>query len=157
MTEEQEDKPNVSLHPPTVFCIALVLGYTIRLFAGGFLALPEALAEGLGLGLMIFALAMSLRAVMDFAESGEKLPPATASRQLFTDGAFRYSRNPIYLSMMLFGVGFGLATLNLWIMLTTIAAGVVFNYFVIPQEEAYLARRFGVEYDQYRGRVRRWL
>ncbi len=152
-----DDRPDVSIHPPTIFLSALLIGFVIRVFAGGWLPIPRVLGEGAGGALMLAALVLAVSAISAFAEAGETLPPATPSRQLFTEGVYRYSRNPIYLAMVLFGVGFGLATLNLWIILTTLGAGAVFNFFVIPQEEAYLARRFGPEYDHYRTKARRWV
>jgi len=157
MSQSTEDRPNVSIHPPTVFFSALVIGFVIRVFAGGWLAIPSVLAEGAGGALILAALALSVAAISAFAEAGETLPPATPSGQLFTEGVYHYSRNPIYLAMVLFGVGFGVATLNLWIILTTLGAGAIFNFFVIPPEEAYLARRFGPEYDHYRTKARRWV
>jgi protein-S-isoprenylcysteine O-methyltransferase Ste14 len=157
MNTNDEDHPHVSIHPPTVFFSALLIGYIIRVFAGGWLAMPRILAEAAGGVLLLGAVVLVVTAISAFAEAGETLPPGTPSRQLFTGGVYRYSRNPIYLAMMMFGVGFGIATLNVWIIATTITAGVIFNFFVIPPEEAYLARRFGPEYDHYRTKTRRWI
>ena len=58
--------------------------------------------------------------------------------------------------MMIFGAGFGIATSNVWIIVTTAIVGVIFHFFVILPEERYLARRFGADYDAYKARVRRW-
>jgi len=152
-----EPDTQVNIHPPTVFFSALLIGFIIRAFAGGWLPLPRLFAEGVGGLMMIAALGMVITSISAFAEAGETLRPATSSQQLFTNGVYRRSRNPIYLAMVLFGVGFGVATLNLWIILLSILAGVIFNFLVIPQEEQYLARRFGADYDDYRREVRRWL
>lgn len=152
-----EDRPEVSIHPPTVFFSALLIGYILRVFLGGWLPLPRIIGEGAGGLMMVAALIMAVSAITAFAEAGEKLTPASPSVAFFTDGPFRLSRNPIYLAMILFGVGFGLATLNIWIIAASILAGAIFNFFVIPQEEDYLARRFGTDYAAYRARVRRWL
>jgi len=59
--------------------------------------------------------------------------------------------------MALFGSGFGIATLNLWIVLTTLGAVVIMNFLVIPQEEAYLERKFGIDYREFKEKVRRWI
>lgn len=157
MSDPTEDRPNISLHPPTVLFSALIVGFVVRAFAGGWLPLPPVVGEALGGAMLLAGLAIAVAAVSAFAEGGETLQPATPSHQLFTKGPYSFSRNPIYLAMVLVGVGFGLATLNLWIILTTLAAGVIFNFFVIPSEEKYLARRFGSEFEDYRRRVRRWL
>jgi protein-S-isoprenylcysteine O-methyltransferase Ste14 len=157
MTVPSEDQPDVAVHPPTVFFSALLIGFIIRVFAGGYLPLPHVIGEGIGGVLMLAALVLVISAVTAFAESGETLRPASPSSALLTEGAYRFSRNPIYLAMVLFGVGFGVATLNLWIILTTALAGVIFHFMVIPQEEAYLERKFGVDYREFKERTRRWV
>lgn len=156
LESEGHDGPKVRLHPPTVFFTALVAGYVIRLFVGGRLPISRALAEGVG-GLVLIALGVAISAISRFAERGQPLTPSTPSDALFTDGPYRFSRNPIYLAMVLFGAGFGVATANMWMILTTIIAGAVLHFFVIVREEAYLASRFGPEYEAYRPRVRRWI
>ena len=157
MADHSSDHPDVNIHPPTVFFSALIIGFIIRVFAGGWLALPRVFAEGLGGLIVLVALGAAISSISTFAESGETLKPSTPSNQLFTGGAYQYSRNPIYLAMILFGVGFGIATLNLWIIIMSVLTGVIFNFLVIPQEEDYLQRRFGAEYEIYKERVRRWL
>lgn len=157
MTDLIEDKPDVHLHPPSLFISALIVGFIIRFFAGGMLPIPKLAAEGIGSLLLLSALVIAVSAVSAFAESGESLPPATPSKALLTNGMYHYSRNPIYLAMMLFGIGLGIATLNLWTVITTIIAGVIINFFVIPQEEAYLERKFGIDYKEFCERTRRWV
>jgi len=150
------DKPAVSIHPPTVLFIALVAGYIIRLFVGGRLPLPRAFAEGLGGLLIIVALGLLMAAIRIFVEKAQPLLPATPAKELFLKGPYKFSRNPIYLAMMLFGAGFGVATSNVWIIITTTLAGALIHFIAILPEEAYLERRFGAEYAAYKARVRRW-
>ncbi len=152
-----EDRPDVKLHPPTALFFALIAGYLIRLFAGGRLPIPRAFAEGLGGLMIILALGLVLSSVQIFAEKGQGLRPATPAGELFQKGPYKFSRNPIYLAMVIFGTGFGIATSNVWIIVTTAIVGLIFHFFVILPEERYLARRFGAEYDAYRSRVRRWI
>jgi len=152
-----EDQPDVSLHPPTVFLSAFLIGFLLRVFSGAWLFLPPVIAEALGGLLLLGAIIIVVLAISEFSETGETLRPASPSHQLLTKGVFRYSRNPIYLAMTLLGIGFGFATGNLWMILSSFAAAAVINYFVIPEEEAYLFRRFGAEYDHYRKQTRRWI
>ena len=157
MTMSAEDRPDVALHPPSIIFASMIIGFVIRAFAGGWLPLPKLVGEGLGGVMMIGAMVLMVASVKTFAEGSEELRPSTPSNQLFTGGPFQWSRNPIYVAMVLFGAGFGFATFNLWIILTSIVSGVIFNFFVIPKEEEYLSRRFGSDYDAYKTRVRRWL
>lgn len=158
MIDAQEEKgPAVRLHPPFLVFGALMAGYLIRLFAGGRMPLPRAFAEGLGGLLIIVGLGFIMAAVNQFNQAGERLRPETPSRQLLTHGIYRASRNPIYLGMMIFGAGFGVATSNIWIIVTTAIAGLAIDVFVIAQEEKYLAAKFPTEFADYRRRVRRWI
>ncbi len=151
------EKPKTLINPPLAFFVSLVAGYVIRLYQGGRLPMPRAVAEGIGGLLILLALGIVLAAVARFSDGGETLRPNTPSHQLFTDGVYRFSRNPIYLGMLLFSAGFGLATSNIWMLLTTVLLGLALNYLVIKPEEDYLATRFGVEYADYRRKVRRWI
>ncbi|MEM9706800.1 MAG: isoprenylcysteine carboxylmethyltransferase family protein [Pseudomonadota bacterium] len=152
-----EDRPNTILHPPTVIFTALIIGYVMRVAFGGLLPLPRAFAEGVGELLVIASVGVMMFSVSKFAEDGEILSPNTPSRMLIKDGPFRYSRNPIYLSMVTFGVGLGIATSNLWTVVTTVVAGVLFHYVVIPAEERYLEDKFGPAFEEYKNSVRRWM
>lgn len=155
--KDETDKPAVKIHPPSLLFLALVAGYVIRLFVGGRLPLPRAFAEGLGGLLIIISLGLAMAAIRIFTEKGQGLRPATPASALFQKGPYKFSRNPIYLAMMLFGAGFGVATSNVWIIITTAAAGVIIHFMAILPEEAYLERKFGEEYSVYKARVRRWL
>lgn len=157
LIETQADRPAVKLHPPTVLFIALVSGYVIRLFVGGRMPLPRAFAEGVGGLLVIVSLGLVLSAVQIFAEKGQGLRPATPAGELFQKGPYKFTRNPIYLAMMLFGAGFGIATSNVWIIITTAVAGIIIHFLAILPEEEYLERKFGEEYAAYKARVRRWI
>lgn len=157
MSTDLEDKPDVAIHPPTVFFAALIIGFIFRAFAGGRLPLPDLVAEGVGGIILVAALMLIVSAVSAFAEAGEKLRPATPSNALLTQGVYQFTRNPMYLAMVLIGVGFGIATENLWIIIASIGAGAIINFLVIPHEEAYLERKFGVDYREFKERVRRWV
>ncbi|OFX05903.1 MAG: hypothetical protein A3E78_05450 [Alphaproteobacteria bacterium RIFCSPHIGHO2_12_FULL_63_12] len=156
-TNEAADKPAVKLHPPTIIFLALVAGYVIRLFVGGRLPLPRAFAEGVGGLLIIVGLGLMMAATRIFIEHAQPLPPATPAKTLFLKGPYKFTRNPIYLAMMIFGAGFGVATSNVWIILTTALAGALIHFRVILLEEAYLQRKFGEEYAAYKAKVRRWI
>ena len=83
------------------------------------------------------------------------LSPEKASR-LVISGIFGYTRNPMYLAMLLFLLGLGLKLGNAFN--TLVAAGFVYymNHFQIKVEEKALERLFGKEYKLYCKAVRRW-
>ena len=76
---------------------------------------------------------------------------------LLTEGMYRYSRNPMYLGLLLliiaatiwFGIWFGIVISLFFILLMNILQ-------IIPEEEA-LLQIFGEEYLEYKKKVRRWI
>jgi protein-S-isoprenylcysteine O-methyltransferase Ste14 len=85
------------------------------------------------------------------------IKPYETSSALVTGGPYRFSRNPIYLGMVLFLVGLNLG-LGSWSPLLAIPAfAFIIERRFIRAEEAALLRRFGDEYETYRRRVRRWI
>lgn len=76
--------------------------------------------------------------------------------KLITSGIYNYTRNPMYLGMLLFLLAFGLKSGNAFN--TLLAAGFVsyMNRFQIKREEEALAKMFGKEYSIYCKLTRRW-
>ena len=106
----------------------------------------------------LIALYLVLRASNLFAkEKTEILPTSPANRVLITYGPYRFTRNPMYLGMvlMLLGIAIYLGTLPMF--LAAAAQFSVLNFFFIPFEEAKMARQFGETYEAYKHKVRRWL
>ena len=103
-------------------------------------------------GLVLFA-----AGVRNFWRASTPLPTNRPARVLVTTGIYRWTRNPIYLGFLLAYGGIGVAALSPWILILTLPLAVTVRYGVVAREEAYLERRFGDAYRDYRRRVRRWL
>lgn len=73
-----------------------------------------------------------------------------------TAGLFRYSRNPIFVGMILMALGAALAAGNIWGWTATIIFAVT-CHIQTRIEEAHLAHQFGSAYEHFRRRVPRWL
>lgn len=77
--------------------------------------------------------------------------------RLLTEGPFRYSRNPGYLSFAMIYAGLALLARSSWSVLLLPVVLAVIRLRVIEQEERYLKREFGEEYLIYKARTRRWV
>lgn len=84
------------------------------------------------------------------------IPHGQASR-LITAGPYRFTRNPMYLSLTLGYLGAAAIFLQVWPLLLLPIPVVTMNTFVIPFEEARLRECFGETFRDYCGRVRRWI
>jgi protein-S-isoprenylcysteine O-methyltransferase Ste14 len=76
---------------------------------------------------------------------------------LVTSGIYRFTRNPMYLGMLLLLVGWALYLANVLALLFLPAFILYMNRFQIEPEERALTARFGQEYLEYASRVRRWV
>jgi protein-S-isoprenylcysteine O-methyltransferase Ste14 len=126
------------------------------------LALPTDLlprVAGLWLGALIIVISIpivisAVRALLRGRTAFDARKPTTS---IVTDGAFRYSRNPTYLSLTLLYVGVALMLDSLWVLVMVVPAVAVTQWGVVLREERYLESKFGEEYRRYAQRVRRWI
>ena len=85
------------------------------------------------------------------------ISPNEPTTRLVTEGPFRYTRNPDYLSASIIYAGVASLANALWAILLLPIVLVVTQRDVIEREERYLERKFGEEYLRYKARVRRWI
>ena len=110
-----------------------------------------------GAVLIAAGLLMSITAAGSFRKVGTPVIPFERSTVLVTTGMFRYTRNPMYLGLMLILVG-------VWIVFGSLSPGLPILAFLwiiqrnfILGEERFLEEIFGQQYLSYKGRVRRWI
>ena len=149
----------VVARPPFLFLGALALGFV----ADWLLPLSFELARfspfhWFAGGLLIVAgLAFLVAGIGNFSRAGTPVPTNEPTLALATNGIHGWTRNPIYLGMFLIYLGIGVAALSPWTLILTVPLALAIRYGVVAREEAYLERRFGEVYRDYKGRVRRWL
>ena len=118
--------------------------------------LPPHLAPWIGIPLFAGVL-LGLPAVIAFRRAATSPNPWRPSTALVTGGPFRFSRNPMYLGMLLVYLGATCWANTLWPVAFLPAVLALMQVGVIAREETYLERLFGAEYRAYRARVRRWV
>ena len=79
------------------------------------------------------------------------------STYLVTSGVFRFSRNPMYLGMLLFLLGAAIILNIIGGLIISILFIFYMNFFQIIPEEKALQNLFGKNYRNYRKTVRRWI
>ena len=104
----------------------------------------------LGAGIAIWG-----RRTMEAA--GTNVNPSRPAKTIVSSGPFRFSRNPLYLSLTLMYLGLTLAVNTWWGFVALIPLIIVMHAGVVLREERYLEKKFGEPYRQYRSRVRRYL
>jgi protein-S-isoprenylcysteine O-methyltransferase Ste14 len=111
----------------------------------------------IGIILTIAAILLFVKSVRIFNLRKEKIHPRSISTQIFKDGPFQFSRNPIYLAMFVLLIGVGLTLNSFWFLYSGLVVAIMIHYGVIIPEENYLEKEFGKDYLEYKKSVRRWL
>lgn len=102
------------------------------------------------------ALAVFTAAVRRFGQAGTSVQTSQPSTAVVRDGIYRFTRNPIHLSMCIMMAGLGLLLNSLWVVLILLVFVPVLQFGVIVSEEVYMERKFGSTYTDYKTRARRW-
>ena len=142
--------------PPILALIMIALIYLSSLFIEPTIFNYQG---SLSVLVLILGLACAIPSFKLFARYKTTISPLKPSdaTALVTEGMYRYSRNPMYLGLLLltiastiwFGTWFGIIINILFIFLINFLQ-------IIPEEEA-LLEIFGEEYEEYKKNVRRWI
>ena len=145
--------------PILLFPAAVLVGLVLDRLLPLALAVPgiDLVPWIIGGSLILIGLALFDAGVRSFSRAATPLPTNQPARVLVTTGIYRWTRNPIYLGFFLAYAGIGLATRSPWILILTLPLAITIRSGVVAREEAYLERRFGNAYRDYKTRVRRWL
>ena len=92
-----------------------------------------------------------------FKSYKENPVPTSTSNRLIKTGIFAYTRNPIYVSFVLFHFSMFLVFENVMYFLTSIGLAFWIHIYVIKPEEDYLLEIFSDEYKRYMEAVSRWV
>lgn len=144
-----------SLLPPVWLALAIMAMVALhfllppmRVLPDG--ALPWALLP-MGVGCVLAAWGARL-----FVARETPVRPTEVPRRIVATGPYRFTRNPMYLGLILILVGLWMALGSPWPLVPVVAFAILMNAQAAREEDA-LEALFGDEYRAYRGRVRRWL
>jgi protein-S-isoprenylcysteine O-methyltransferase Ste14 len=155
-TKPDNDHPDIIAPPPLIFFGCALAGWLLHwllpLHVMNYsVALPVGVVLAGAAGFLV------LGAVFTMKARGTNLRPDRPSHTIVTSGPYRFTRNPMYLSLCLLQLGLGLM-LNGWIpLLFTIPLALILHYGVILREEQYLESKFGQQYIELKKSVRRWI
>lgn len=115
------------------------------------------MAELIGLLIVGVAACVYLCGVWLFARAGGTPLPFAPPRELVVKGPFRYTRNPLALSVVAAAAGLSLALRAPIGLLYTGLLAVVLHLYITRREEPALRRRYGEAYVAYCERIPRWV
>jgi protein-S-isoprenylcysteine O-methyltransferase Ste14 len=156
MADDERDNPGFLLPPPLTYLLTLLLGLVLDR-RSHLPFLPRGVARILGWPLLGGGVLLNGWFNLTMRRADTPINPRKPVSKLITEGPFRYTRNPAYLSLTMLYAGIALLRRALWAILLLPLVVVVIQRYQIEREERYLERTFGEEYLAYKERVRRWV
>ena len=92
-----------------------------------------------------------------FKSYDENPLPASTTDRIIKTGIFAYTRNPIYLAIVMFLLSMFLVFENVMYFLSAVGLAIWLHNYVIKLEENSLLNKFSDEYGQYMKAVKRWI
>jgi protein-S-isoprenylcysteine O-methyltransferase Ste14 len=142
--------------PPAYFLIVIIVMTLAHLVIPGPRIAPYPWSL-IGLAPLAAGLALAFLGRRQFTRAGTAVRPFQPSTALVTSGLFSFSRNPMYLGVVLALTGFALLLGSLTPWLGVFAMFALLDRAFIVNEEKMMEATFGAAYQQYRALVRRWI
>lgn len=110
-----------------------------------------------GIFITFIGLIIVFYCIFDFAIKGKgTLSPADKTKELVISSLYKYSRNPMYVGVILILIGETLFFASIELAIYTFVVFLGFHLFVIYFEEPRLKKDFKKQYTQYINNVNRW-
>ncbi|HEX7027866.1 MAG TPA: isoprenylcysteine carboxylmethyltransferase family protein [Gammaproteobacteria bacterium] len=142
--------------PPVylLLTLALMTGFHFLAPIAVFIPAPVSYA---GAVLVVLGITVASIAAWSFHKAGTPVIPFEPSTALVTGGLYKYTRNPMYLGMLLLLIGIAVlfGSLGPWLPIPFFIWVIQANF--ICGEERFLESIFGERYLEYKRKVRRWL
>jgi protein-S-isoprenylcysteine O-methyltransferase Ste14 len=154
--QDNQDNPGMNVPPPLIYVLPLILGLLLDRRAH-LPFLRRSAARSLGWPLIGGGVVLSRWFLQTMRQADAPIRTDKPVPRLTTEGPFRYTRNPGYLSLTMLYLGIAVLRNALWAILLLPLVLIVIQREVIGREERYLERTFGEEYLAYKARVPRWV
>jgi len=155
--ELREGGANVRFPPPAVYVGFILLGWGLLYAAALPIPGPRSVSLLAGVVIILAGFWLVADAGKLFKRTGQEPAPWKPTPELVLSGAYRFTRNPMYLGMTCIQAGLGVAVNNLWITVLAPFSLLAVHFLAVMPEERYLSEKFGKSYRSYLSKVRRYL
>ena len=152
---KRNENANVVIFPPLLFLLTLIIALIFKLIFP-ILSIPKPI-QLIGFILIAIGLVILFIAIRQLNSHRTSIHPDGVTTKIVTNGIFRYSRNPIYVSFTLLYLGiilFMSALIGLFFLIPLL---LITQEGIIKREEKYLTEKFKENYIKYKSSVRRWI
>jgi protein-S-isoprenylcysteine O-methyltransferase Ste14 len=109
--------------------------------------------------ILLIGLLILINPIFKFIKSKTTIDPIKFKKvnKLIISGIYKYSRNPMYLGLLMIVISTSIFFLNIFSITTPLLFYCWINRFQIKREESFLTEKFGEEYISYKIKTRRWI
>jgi len=145
--------------PPPFVALALALLMWLTPAFAGLVPVPHAARVLCAVILVCIGQGISIAGMVAFRRAKTTVNPVKASlaSSLVVQGVYRYTRNPMYVGLLLTLLAWAVFLGNPFSVLWVVVFALYITRFQIIPEERVLVSLFGAAYEAYKGRVRRWV
>ena len=158
MEKNFTDSAAIRIPPPIFFFVCLGCGLLLEyLFPISFFNLPLVPRMIVGGIVVMIAFGVAGSGFFMLIRNNTTFDTSKSTRKIVTNGVYRFSRNPLYFSLLLLLSGLTILLSSLWLFMAIPVLYVLFLFKAVKPEEKYLLQKFGKDYLHYSEKVRRWI
>ena len=144
--------------PPVIAFASLVAGLAAHRFVPVSLGLPSfEVGMGIGCAVLLAGVAVAWAALSELRAHKTTAEPGQRPTALVMSGIFSFTRNPLYLTLLLVLLSVAVMADSLWLVVSAGLLWLTLDRVVVRAEEKLLEEAFLEEYVAYKRRVRRWV
>lgn len=145
------------LLPPVMLALCVIGIVAVNYFDLAVIPLLSGPIKFVGYGLFAVGIFLPIWGARLFRQQETNILPYKDPDKIVTSGPFGFSRNPMYLGMLLVLIGLSVLYGTALSFIFPLAYFGIANRYYIPYEEGRMAEVFGDEFTRYKTKVRRWL
>jgi protein-S-isoprenylcysteine O-methyltransferase Ste14 len=145
--------------PPPIVGITIAAGMWVFAHMQPVFQWPKRIRLLVAIAFCVIGVAIAIGGVLSFRRARTTVNPLKpeSSAALVSTGVYAFTRNPMYVGMVLIVIGWAIYLSSFWALPGPVLYGLYLTRFQIIPEERALTRLFGSSFTDYRQRVRRWL
>ena len=143
--------------PPPILVLALVISNFFSSKKTDLIHLPN--QDLISIIILLIGVLILTNPIFKFIKSKTTIDPIKFKKvnKLITSGIYKYSRNPMYLGLLMIVISTSIFYLNIFSITTPFLFYCWINKFQIKREEIFLTEKFGKKYMSYKTKTRRWI
>ena len=143
--------------PPPLLVVILVVSNYFSSKKIDLIHLPN--QDFISILILLIGMLILINPIFKFIKSKTTIDPIKFKKvnKLITSGIYKYSRNPMYLGLLMIVISTSIFFLNILSITTPFLFYCWINRFQIKREEIFLTEKFGKEYLLYMTKTRRWI